>query len=140
MTEVERADRMSRAGVYIKALAGAVLLLNVYLQYGDAEYAAAGPRGGSWLFIIGLWMVILWTGGGLMLNRRLRSLLNDELSLQNRSRSLAFGFYAALALAMLVYVANWYVPVTTGDAMKIVSAGALSAALLCYAWLEWRWR
>ncbi|TMJ12888.1 MAG: hypothetical protein E6G94_12785 [Alphaproteobacteria bacterium] len=140
MTEVERADRMSRGGVYIKALAAAVLLLNVWLQYGDAEYSAAGPRGGSWLVLIGLWVVVLWTGGGFMLSRRLRSLLNDELSLQNRSRALAFGFYAALALAMLVYVANWYVPVATGDAMKIVSAGALSAALLCYAWLEWRWR
>lgn len=140
MTEVERADRMSRGGVYIKALAAAVLLLNVYLQYGEAEYSAAGPRGATWLFLIGLWMVVLWTGGGFLLGKRLRSLLNDELSLQNRSRSLALGFYVALALAMAVYVANWYVPVPTGDAMKIVSAGALSGALLCYAWLEWRLR
>jgi hypothetical protein len=138
MTEVERADRMSRAGVYIKALAAAVLLFNVYLQYGDAEYSGAGPRGATWLLLIGLWMLVLWTGGGFLLGRRLRSLLNDELSLQNRSRALAFGFYAALALAMLVYVANWYVPVATGDAMKIVSAGALSAALLYHAWLDWR--
>ena len=100
----------------------------------------AGPRGGSWLVLIGLWTLILWNGGGVQPRGRIRALLNDELSLQNRSRALALGFYAAILLALACYVANWRQPIAAGDALKIVSAGAISAALLRYAWLEWRLR
>ena len=38
------------------------------------------------------------------LRGRMRALLNDELSLQNRARALAAGFYATLAAALAVYV------------------------------------
>jgi hypothetical protein len=140
MTDIEKAERMSRGRAAIMTLAAVVLAINVTLQYGDAEYASAGPRGGSWLLLIGLWTFILWNGGGLQPRGRVRALLNDELSLQNRARALALGFYAAILLALACYVANWRQPVATGDALKIVSAGAISAALLRYAWLEWRLR
>jgi hypothetical protein len=140
MTDIEKAERMSRGRAAIMALAAAVLVLNIVIQYGNAEYASAGPRGGSWLLLIGLWTFILWNGGGLQPRGRIRALLNDELSLQNRSRALVLGFYAAVLLALGLYVAEWLTPVAAGDALKIVSAGAISAALLRYAWLEWRLR
>jgi hypothetical protein len=140
MTDIEKAERMSRARAAVMALAAAVLVLNVVIQYGHAQYADAGSRGGSWLVLIGLWIFILWNGGGLRPRGRLRALLNDELSLQNRSRALGLGFYAAVLLALLCYVGEWVTPIAAGDALKIVSAGALSAALLRYAWLEWRLR
>jgi hypothetical protein len=140
MTDIERAERMGRARAAIMTLAALVLIFNVFLQYGDAEYASAGPRGGSWIVLIGLWTLILWNGGGLRLRGRMHALLNDELSLQNRARALALGFYGAIFLALACYVANWRQPTATGDALKIVSAGAISAALLRYAWLEWRLR
>jgi hypothetical protein len=52
------------------------------------------------------------------------------LSLQNRSRALALGFYAAVLGSLLLYVAQWYTPIGAGDALKIVSAGPLAVALL----------
>jgi len=140
MTDIEKAERMSRGRAAVMALAGLVLAINVTIQYGDVAYASAGPRGGSWLVLIGLWTFILWNGGGLQPRGRMRALLNDELSLQNRGRALALGFYAAVLLALACYVANWWQPIATGDALKIVSAGAIAAALLRYAWLEWRLR
>jgi hypothetical protein len=140
MTDIEKVERMSRGRAAVMALAAAVLVLNVAIQYGHAEYASAGPRGGSWLVLIGLWTFILWNGGGLRPTGRIRALLNDELSLQNRGRALALGFYAAIVLALALYVTEWFVPVVAGDALKIVSAGAVSSALLSYAWLEWRLR
>ena len=140
MTDIEKAERMSRGRAAVMTLAAAVLVLNVVLQYGDVEYAAAGPRGGSWLVVIGLWIFILWNGGGLQPRGRVRALLNDELSLLNRARALALGFYAAVLLALACYVINWWQAIAAGDALKIVSAGAISTALLRYAWLEWRLR
>jgi hypothetical protein len=138
--DVEKAERLSRVRAGFMGLAALILLFNCYLQYGDPHYGSSNVRGASWLVLIGLWTLILWNGGGLRLRGRLRALMNDELSLQNRSRALSFGFYAAIVAALLLYVVNWSAPIGTGDALKIVSAVAVSAALACYACLEWRWR
>jgi peptidoglycan/LPS O-acetylase OafA/YrhL len=136
--DVEQAERMSRARAALMALAAAVLMINLIIQYGNADYADRGVRGASWLVLIGLWTFILWNGGGLRRRGRVCDLMNDELSLQNRARALAAGFYAAVAAALALYVINWADPVSTGDALKIVSGGAVAIALACYASLEWR--
>jgi hypothetical protein len=134
---VEGAERASRGRAIIMAIAGAVLLLNAALQYGDPHYVQSGVRGGSWLLLIGLWAFILANGGGLRLRGRMRELLNDELSLRNRARAVAIGFYAMLAAALALYVATWRIEIVAGDAIKLVTAVGLSTALLVYAWLEW---
>jgi peptidoglycan/LPS O-acetylase OafA/YrhL len=138
--DVEQAERMSRGRATVMAMAAAVLLINVMIQYGNPHYVSSDARGASWLVVIGLWTFMLWNGGGLRPRGRVRALLNDELSLQNRARALAAGFYTGVAAALAVYVVNWSTPVSTGDALKIVSGGAVAIALACYASLEWRQR
>lgn len=136
--DVERAEGLSRARALLMAIAAAVLIVNLVIQYGNPAYVGSDVRGASWLVVIGLWLFILWNGGGIRLRGRMRALLNDELSLRNRARALAFGFYAAVGAALLLYVLEWSTPISAGDALKIVSGGGLAAALACYAWLEWR--
>jgi protein-S-isoprenylcysteine O-methyltransferase Ste14 len=136
--DIEKAERMSRGRAAIMALAALVLVINLVLQYGNPAYVSADPRGASWLVVIGLWLFILWNGGGLRLKGNMRALLNDELSLQNRARALSAGFYVAVLGALALFAIEWWVPIGAGDALKLVSAGALAAALLRYAWLEWR--
>jgi protein-S-isoprenylcysteine O-methyltransferase Ste14 len=136
--DIEKAERMSRGRAAIMALAALVLVINLVLQYGNPAYVSADPRGASWIVVIGLWLFILWNGGGLRLKGNMRALLNDELSLQNRARALSTGFYAAVLGALVLFAVEWRVPVGAGDALKLVSGGALAAALLRYAWLEWR--
>lgn len=138
--DIEKAEGLSRARALLMAIAAAVLLINLLIQFGHAEYATAGPRGASWIVVVGLWTFILWNGGGLRLRGTMRRLLNDELSLQNRARALAAGFYAGVAASLALFVVQWSQPLSAGDALKAVSAVALAAALLRYAWLEWRWR
>lgn len=136
--DIERAERLSRGRAAVMALAAVVLVVNLVLQYGNPAYVSADPRGASWLLVIGLWLFILWNGGGLRLKGNMRALLNDELSLQNRARALSAGFYVAVLGALVLYALEWWIPIGAGDALKLVSAGALAAALLRYAWLEWR--
>ncbi|HET9640455.1 MAG TPA: hypothetical protein VFP12_14745 [Allosphingosinicella sp.] len=134
---VESAERASRGRAALMAIAAAVLLLNAALQIGDPDYVRPGIRGGSWVVLVGLWMLILANGGGLRLRGRMRELLNDELSLRNRARAVAAGFYVALAAALAVYLATWRVEIVAGDAIKLISAAGLATALSVYAWLEW---
>jgi hypothetical protein len=136
--DIEKAERLSRGRAAIMALAAIILLINLLLQYGNPAYTSADPRGASWILLIVLWTFILWNGGGVRLKGNMRALLNDELSLQNRSRALSAGFYVAVLGAIGLYAIEWWMTVSAGDALKLVSAGALAAALLRYAWLEWR--
>lgn len=134
---VDGAERASRGRAILMAIAGAILLLNAALQIGNPDYVQPTLRGGSWLLLIGLWAFLLANGGGLRLKGRMRQLLNDELSLRNRARALAAGFYAMLTAALAVYVATWETGIVAGDAIKLISAAGLATALLVYAWLEW---
>jgi hypothetical protein len=135
---IEGAERASRGRAILMATAAVVLLINAVIQWGDPHYVEPGVRGGSWILLIALWMFILANGGGLRLRGRMRELLNDELSLRNRARAVAAGFYAMLAAALILYGATWRMAMATGDAIKMISAVGLATALLVYAWLEWR--
>lgn len=134
---IEGAERASRGRAILMAIAAVVLLINMAIQWGNPHYAEPGVRGGSWILVIALWMFILANGGGLRLGGRMRELLNDELSLRNRARALAAGFYLMLASGIAVYVATWRIEIATADALKLVTAAGLATALLVYAWLEW---
>ncbi|MET1111845.1 MAG: hypothetical protein ABWX67_10010 [Allosphingosinicella sp.] len=118
------------------AIAAVVLLVNAVIQVGDPDYGRPGVRSGSWVVLIGLWTFILANGGGLRLGGRMRQLLNDELSLRNRARAIAAGFYTILAAALAVYLATWRIEISAGDAIKLISAVGLATALFVYAWLE----
>jgi hypothetical protein len=137
-SDVGKAERLSRARAVLMGLAALVLPFNLWLQFGDPAYVTAGGRAASWIVLIALWLFVLGTGGALRVRTRVQALINDELSLQNRSRALATGFYAAMLAALATFAAQWWWPIAAGDALKIVTAAALSAALLRYAWLEWR--
>jgi protein-S-isoprenylcysteine O-methyltransferase Ste14 len=136
--DIEKAEGLSRARAVLMAIAALVLAINLAIQFGKPAYVSSDVRGASWIVVIGLWTFMLWNGGGLRPAGRMKALLNDELSLQNRARALAAGFYAAMLVSLGLFVAQWFVPISTGDALKSVSAAALCAALLRYAWLEWR--
>jgi hypothetical protein len=134
---IEGAERASRGRAILMAIAAAVLLINVAMQWGNPHYVEPGVRSASWIVVIALWMSILANGGGLRLTGRMRELLNDELSLRNRARAVAAGFYAMLAAGLGVYVATWETGIAAGDAIKLITAAGLATALLVYAWLEW---
>jgi hypothetical protein len=133
---VENAERASRGRAILMATAAVVLLINVAIQWGNPHYVEPGVRGGSWIVLIAAWMFILANGGGLRLRGRMRALLNDELSLRNRSRALSAGFYAMLLAGSALFVAQWRLEIVAGDAIKLVTAAGLATALLVYAWLE----
>jgi hypothetical protein len=134
---IEGAERASRGRAILMAIAATVLVIDVVIQWGNPHYLEPGVRSASWIFVIAVWMFILANGGGLRLSGRMRALLNDELSLRNRARAVAAGFYAMLMAGLGVYAAMWETDIVAGDAIKLVTAAGLSTALLVYAWLEW---
>lgn len=137
LTDTQRAERASRGRAAVMILAAIVFMINAIIDFGHPAYSSPGWRGGIWPIVALAWLFIVAYGGGLRIGR-LRPLVNDELSLQNRARATAVGFYATNVAAVGVYYVSWRVPMTIGEAVQLVTAIGISAALLYYAWLELR--
>lgn len=133
---VEKAERASSVRAGLMAVGALILALNVWLQWGGSDPLRPDSRSALWILLVALWTVVLATGGGLALGRRMRALLNDELSQRNRARAIAAGFYAMLAAALGLYVVAWNSQIASGDSVRLITAAGLSTALFVYSWLE----
>jgi hypothetical protein len=135
---VERAERASSRRASLMAAGALILALTAWLQWGEADSLDPRNRSALWVLLVAAWTLVLATGGGLALGKRMRALINDELSLRNRARATAAGFYAMLAAALGLYVVGWNVQIASGDGVRLVTAAGLSTALFVYSWLERR--
>jgi hypothetical protein len=133
---VEKAERASSLRAGLMAVGAAILAINAWLLWGNSDSLRPGTGSALWLLMVAVWTAVLATGGGLALGRRMRALINDELSLRNRARAVAAGFYVMLAAGLGLYVAAWYVPIPGGDAIRLITAAGLATALFVYSWLE----
>ncbi len=136
-SEIEHAERKSRARAVCMALLAAVTVFTATFGLQDPVNDAATFRGASWLVTVALGMLILSTGGGLNLNARLRAIMDDELSRQNRARALIAGFLGAMATAVVLYVVSWSTPIETRAALRLVTGWGMAVGLARYALLEW---
>lgn len=135
---VERAERASSLRAAFMAVGAFIVALNAWLQWGNANSLRPGGPSALWVLLVVAWTAVLATGGGLALGKRMRALINDELSLRNRARAIAAGFYAMLAAALALYFLAWKADVASGDAVRAIAAAGLSTALLTYSRLEQR--
>lgn len=132
---VEKAERASSLRASLMAAGAAIVAIHAWAEWGGSD--SPGPAGGAlWVLLVIGWTLVLATGGGLALGKRMRALLNDELSLRNRARATAAGFYAMLAAAVCLHVAGLFAQVASGDSVRLIAAAGLSTALFVYSWLE----
>jgi hypothetical protein len=137
LNEIQQAERHSRTRASL--MLAAIMVLNAITGIGD-EASSMTPwfRHALWAAMILLWLVILATGGWLQLSRQVRSLMNDEVALANRSQALQAGFWAAMIGGLALYFASleWELTVRTG--LRLLLNGTIAVALLRYARLELR--
>ena len=82
---------------------------------------------------LGLAVMVLMSGGGLMLSRELRGLMNDELSRANRRRAISFGFIAGVTAMTALYIAAGSAPVDVRAALRLASMSNTPASTI--GWL-----
>jgi len=96
-------------------------------------------------FKIGAWLVLsivllagLATGGAWFRPRAVRELVNDESTRAHRQASLVYGFWAAMAAAIALYVINMVEPVSGREAVHVTVSAAIGVALIRFGMLERR--
>ena len=138
-SDIQKAEQVSRTRSLIMAIMAVVLLIQGVLGFGD-EASNMTPilRHGAWGIMILFWLIILATGGWLRLRRDVRRLINDEVSLANRSRALQTGFWTAMAVALAIYFGSMRWELSLHEGLRILVDLTIAAALIRYAWLELR--
>jgi hypothetical protein len=138
---VEFADRISRRRALGTALATIVFLaIQVVVRpvFRTDGYAASGPRAYMWALNAALLLLLLLPAGGFVWGRRVRTLVNDEVSRNNSRTAMAAGFWVAMAIALGLYA----LPASRGfnarEAIYLIATPTTGVALLAFAWLESR--
>jgi hypothetical protein len=91
-----------------------------------------------WILGIVLWLIVLATGGGLLLGRRMRALMNDERAAGIRIRALSIGFITVNLVALALFAFAARMDLGLQDGVRLITVAGLTAALLSAAWLETR--
>jgi protein-S-isoprenylcysteine O-methyltransferase Ste14 len=138
--DVERAERLGRRRAWLFAVQALLFFFWQFLFFsGQAEdglHKVSGARLSSWLVWTMLLLVLLATGGGLLRHRKLRALLDDELTRSHRTRAYVNGFWAAMAGAIAVYIFEMLHPFSSREAVHIIVSAGLGTGLLTFAFLQ----
>lgn len=141
--DVEAADRMSRRRAIVVGVAAIAFIAfqfvdNPFFFVDDLGTTRAVNRRVLWAAYTGLLLLGLATGGGLLRNRRVRALVDDEVSRSNYRTASTAGFWIAMAIGMAIYLYAGYDLYTGQQAIYLIVTPAVAAALLVFAFLEMR--
>ena len=140
MTNVEEADRLSRRrssmlmGVTVIFLAQQA----AYFSQPPGERAVDYVRIGAWMLLAGVLLAALLTGGFWLKPRAVRALMDDEVTLANRSSALKLGFALSMAVAIALYVLAAPLGLSSREVIHIIVSTGLVAGMLRFGLLERR--
>jgi len=144
IADVEKAERLGRQRASIFAVQAVFFLSWQTLFYNgrvtDHVRGVETFRISAWMVMAIALLVLLGTGGMLLRGRKVRGLLNDELTRSHRARALAFGFWAAMGSAILLYGVGMFEAMDAREAIHIIVSLAIGTALLTFSVLERRSR
>ena len=92
----------------------------------------------AWLALSVVLLAALATNGAWFQPRAVREAINDESTRAHRQASLVYGFWAAMAASLALYVINMFELVSGRDAIHVILSVAIAAALIRFGMLERR--
>ena len=140
MSDIETADRISRSRARIIPVLAVIFLTGqaAYFSQTDAGRTVDHVRIGAWFVWSLVLLTFLATGGGFIHSKRVRALMNDEVTRANRMKAYAVGFWAVAASLLGLYVVALFDQVSGRDAIHISLSAGIAAALLTFGFLERR--
>ena len=141
-TPVEIADKNSRRRAIIVAAAAIVFVAGQLL--GRVEFRSGTDTGLylsrsiMWSVNVVLLLAFLATGGGILTNREIRALVNDEVSRMNYKTSVVAGFWVAMTTALAIYLIPGLDHFTGRQAVYVVVTSSVAVASAVFAYLELR--
>jgi hypothetical protein len=138
---VEIADHLShRRPIGIAIATAAFLLVQLVAPpfFAGATETMSAPRATFWAVNAVILLALLATRGGLIYRRRVRALVNDEITRNNHRTALVAGYWVAMTVAMGVFVAAGLDRLSAREAVYLVVTPSVAAALFLFSYLERR--
>lgn len=138
---VEIADQLSRRRPIGIAVATAVFLMIQLVA--PPFFDGGGDQGSSlrvtfWAINAVVLLALLATRGGLIYRRRVRTLVNDDITRNNHRTALVAGHWVAMTVALGVFIAAGLKSLTAREAVYLIVTPSLVAALFLFSYLERR--
>ncbi len=92
----------------------------------------------AWIVWAAILLLLLGVGGGFFRGKAVRSLINDETTLDNRRRAMVAGFWATVLSAFALYGISFYEPITGRDAIRLLLSAAVGTSIIRFGILELR--
>ena len=142
IADVERAERLGRRRARVFAVQ-AILFVSwqglFFSHPAEAPLRAVDSvKISAWFVWVLVLLLLLATGGNLLRGRKVRALLNDELTRRNRTQAYVAGFWAAAISAIGLYLIDLFDAVTAREAIHFILSAAIASALVTFAARERR--
>jgi hypothetical protein len=140
-TDQETAERLTRRRARLLPAMAVLFIAGQGVYFSDVAEpmrAVDATKISAWLVWALALLLALATGGGLLRSKKVRALLNDEATRDHRLRGIAFGFWAAMAGCVMIYVLSAFEPMSARESIHLVLTLGVGAALLRFGVLERR--
>lgn len=140
-SDIETADRLSRRRARMLPFLAVLFLTQqaAYFSQPDSGMRAVDHvKIGAWVVLSIVLVLVLATGGSWFRPKRVRALMDDEVTRANRAEAFRIGFLATMAGAILLYFVSQFEPMSGREAIHIVTTVGIAAALLRFGFLERR--
>ena len=139
-SDVERAERISRRRARMFPVLGIYFIAGqaIFFNHFDPSRGIAQFKVSAWL----VWAVVLLIAfafaGGHFQGKKIRALVEDDVSRANRAKGYEAGFWAAAAAAIALYITNMFELVSGRDAIHLILTALVGAAMIRFGTLERR--
>jgi hypothetical protein len=142
VADVEKAERLGRRRSRIMMVQALLFVSWQGLFFSgraeDTIRTVTQVKISAWMVWAVALLVLLATGGGLVRGRKVRALLDDELTRSHRTQAYVYGFWAAMGSALGLYAISLFEPVSARETIHIILSAGIGTALLLFAALDWR--
>lgn len=136
-TDFETAERLSgRRARMLPVLA--IFFLMQQASYVSGMRAVDHVKIAAWLVLSTVLLLVLTTGGSWFRSKRIRALMDDEVTRANRAEALRVGFIATMIAAIGFYFLSLCEPISGRQAIHFLMSVGIAAALVRFGYLERR--
>lgn len=140
-SDIEAADRLSRRRARMLPFLAILFLTQQAAYFAEPDTgmrAVDHVKVGAWLVLSIVLVLVLATGGFWFRPKRVRALMDDEITRANRAEAFRIGFLATMAAAIVLYFVSQFDPMSGREAIHILTTIGIAAALLRFGFLERR--
>jgi hypothetical protein len=140
-SDVETADRLSRRRARMLPLLAIIFLSQQAAYFSDPHTATRlvdHVKIGAWLVLSVVLLLALATGGFWFKPKRVRALMDDEVTHANRAEAFRIAFMVTMIGGIGLYFLDQFVPMQGREAIHILVTLGIATALVAFGALERR--